>query len=109
LVRGELRLALVELKRKGRRVGTGAGLIGAAGLLALFGFGALVIAAIAALALVLALWAAALIVGGAILSLAGLLAVAGMSQVKRGTPLVPEQAIASTKRDVQAIRKRLKR
>ncbi len=108
LVRDELRLALAELKQKGKRAGTGAGLTGAAGLIALFGLGALVIAVIAALALVLPVWSAALIVGAALLVLAGLLALAGIGQVKRATPLMPEQAMASTKRDVETVKESAK-
>lgn len=109
LVRDELRLAQAELKQKGKRAGTGAGLAGGAGVLALFGVGALVTAAIAALAMVLPLWAAALVVGGAVLLLAGLLALTGIGQVKRATPVVPEAAIASTKRDIDVVKESVKR
>lgn len=104
LVRNELQLAMMELKQKGKRAGIGAGLTGAAGVIALFGLGALVAAAIAALALVLPVWAAALIVGVVVLLLAGLLALTGIGQVKRGTPPLPEQAIESVKRDVQTVK-----
>ncbi len=109
LVRDELRLALAELKQKGKRAGIGAGLAGAAGVISLFGLGALVVAVIAALALVLPVWAAALIVGGVLLVLAGLLGLAGVGQVKRATPPTPEQAIASTKRDIQTVKESAKR
>ena len=109
LVRDELRLALAELKEKGKRAGIGAGLTGAAGVIALFGLGALLVAVIAALALVLPVWAAALIVGGVLLLLAGGLALAGIGQVKRATPPMPEQAIASTKRDVETVKESAKR
>ena len=109
LVRDELRLALAELQEKGKRAGIGAGLTGAAGVIALFGLGALLVAVIAALALVLPVWAAALIVGGVLLLLAGGLALAGIGQVKRATPTMPEQAIASTKRDVETVKESAKR
>ena len=109
LVRDELRLALAELKQKGKRAGIGAGLPGAAGMISLFGLGALVVAMIAALALVLPVWAAALIVGGVLLVLAGLLGLAGVGQVKRATPPTPQQAIASTKRDIQTVKESAKR
>lgn len=109
LVRDELRLARAEMKQKGKQAGIGAGLAGAATVLALLGLGALVIAAIAALALVLQVWAAALIVGVAVLLLAGLLALAGFSQVKRGTAVVPEEAIASTRRDVETVKESVRR
>ena len=109
LVRDELQLALAELKQKGKRAGIGAGLTGAAGLASLLGLGALVIAVIAALALVLPVWAAALIVGGVLLLLAGGLALAGIGQVKRATPPTPEEAIASTKRDIETVKESAKR
>jgi len=109
LVRDELRLAQAELKQKGKRAGIGAGLAGAGGVLSLYGLSALVVAVIAALALVLPVWAAALIVGGILLLLAGLLALAGISQVKRGTPLTPDEAIASTKRDVETVKESARR
>lgn len=104
LIRDELRLAQVELEQKGKRAGIGAGLTGAAGVVSLLGVAALVAAAIAALALVLAVWAAALIVGGALLLVAGLLALVAFSQVKHATPPVPEEAIASTRRDIETIK-----
>lgn len=109
LVRDELRLARAELEQKGKRAGIGAGLTGAAGVLSVLGLGALVAAVIAALALVLAVWAAALIVGGVVLLLAGLLALVAFTQVKRAAPPTPEQAIASTKRDIETIKESAQR
>ena len=109
LVRDELRLALAELKQKGKRAGIGAGLTGAAGVISLYGLAVLVAAVIAALALVLPVWAAALIVGGVLLLLAGVLALAGIGQVKRGTPPTPDQAIASTKRDIETVKESARR
>src|SRR5688572_20384074 len=44
LMRAELRLAVAELKDKGKHAGTGAGLFGGAGLVALYGVGALLAA-----------------------------------------------------------------
>lgn len=109
LVRDELRLALAELTQKGKRAGIGAGLAGVAGVVALFGLGALLVAVIAALALVVPVWAAALIVGGVLVLVAGLLALVGLGQVKRALPAAPEQAIASTKRDIETIKESAKR
>jgi len=109
LVRDELQLAQAELKQKGKRAGIGVGLAGAGGVLSLYGLGALVVAVIAALALVLPVWAAALIVGGVLLLIAGLLVVTGVGQVKRGTPLSPDEAIASTKRDIETVKESTKR
>src|ERR1700749_3053788 len=77
LVRQELELAKVELTAKGRQAGIGAGLLGGAGLFALYGVGALVAAAILALATTVDGWLAALIVAAALLVLAGVLALLG--------------------------------
>ncbi|MGW5051640.1 phage holin family protein [Actinokineospora sp. NPDC004072] len=109
LVRDEMALAKAELREKGRRMGAGAALGGAAGVLAWFGLGALLVAAGAALALVLPVWAAALIVGAVLLVVAGILAAIGIGDVKKATPPVPEQAIASTRRDIDAIKERAHR
>lgn len=109
LVRDELQLALRELTQKIKRSGMGGGLIAAAGVVALFGLGALMVAVIAALSRALPVWAAALVVGGAVLLVAGLLALAGVDQLKRGSSLLPEQAIAGIKRDIQTVTGRAKR
>ena len=50
LVRDELALARVEMVEKGKRAGTGAGLLGGAGVLAMYGVGALLVTIGAALA-----------------------------------------------------------
>ena len=67
LVRDELQLARVEIGGKAKRFGTGAGLFGAAGVIALYGVATLVATVILLLALVLPAWAAALIVAAVLL------------------------------------------
>ena len=109
LVRGELALAKAELAEKGKRAGIGAGLAGAAGVLALYGVGALVATVIAALALFLPVWAAALIVAVVIFIVAGILGLLGKNQIQRATPPVPENTVESVKRDVAAVSERIKR
>jgi hypothetical protein len=74
LVRDELALARAELTEKGKRAGTGAGLLGAAGVLALYGLGALFVTAAAALALVWPVWLAVLVVAVVIFAIAGVVA-----------------------------------
>jgi hypothetical protein len=106
LVRDEIRLAQLELTRKGKQAGIGAGLMGGGGLVALYAAGCLIAGAIAALSLVLAVWAAALIVGGLLLIVAGILALAGRSSLRKATPPMPEEAAESIKADVQVIRER---
>src|SRR5918999_947575 len=108
LVRQELRLAQVELQEKGKRVGMGAGMFGGAGLVALYGVGALIAAAIIGIGTLVEPWLAAVIVGAVLLAVAGILALTGKKQVDRGTPPLPEQAIESTKRDVDELKLRAK-
>jgi Putative Actinobacterial Holin-X, holin superfamily III len=109
LVRDELKLAQAEMARKGARAGRGAGLLGGGGILALYGIGCLLIAAVAGIALVLQTWLAALIVGAAVLAAAALVALAGRRQFGGATPPVPRQALDSTKADVQEIREKAHR
>src|ERR1700759_1850180 len=85
LVRDELRLAQAEMTQKGKKMGWGAGLLGGAGLVALFGFGALVAAAILGLALLVAAWVAALIVAGVLFVVAAGVAVVGKKEIRQAT------------------------
>src|SRR4051794_41802898 len=64
LIRQEIELAKAELRAKGKSAGVGAGMFGAAGLIALFGVGALTACLVLALATVMDAWLAALIVAG---------------------------------------------
>jgi uncharacterized membrane protein YqjE len=109
LVRQEMRLAQAEMQEKGKRVGIGAGMFGGAGVVALFGAGALVAAAILLVATALDPWVAALIVGVALLACAGALALLGRKQVERATPPKPEQALRSVQDDVDHVRERARR
>lgn len=109
LVRMELQLAAAEMREKGRHAGAGAGLLGGAAVVALYGAGAVVFAAIAALALVLPLWAAALIIGVLLFIIAAAMAVTGKQEVGRAVPPIPDETVASTKRDVNEITERAHR
>ncbi|MBI5105457.1 MAG: phage holin family protein [Solirubrobacterales bacterium] len=101
LVRQELELAKVELTAKGKQAGIGAGLLGGAGVVALFGVGALTAAAILALDLVLAGWLAAVVVAVVWFAVAGVLALVGKSRAQRAVPPAPEQTVQSVKEDVR--------
>ena len=109
LVRKELQLAQLEMKEKGKHVGIGAGLFGGAGLVALYGGGTLVAAIVLALATFLEPWLGALIVAVALFAIAGVMALTGKKQVEQGTPPAPEQAIESTKLDVDEVKERAAR
>src|SRR5688572_8352907 len=108
LVRAEVELAKAELAVKGKQAGIGAGMFGGAGLLAVFGFGALTTAAIAALATAMPTWAAALIVAAVYLAVAGVVALLGKGRVQQATPPLPERAIDSTKTDIETAKARVK-
>jgi uncharacterized membrane protein YqjE len=109
LVRQEIRLAQVELREKGRRAGLGAGLLGGAGLVALYGVGALVAAAIILIGTQLEPWVAAAIVGLALLAIAGVMALVGRRQAQEATPPTPERTMASVQEDVRLIREKAQR
>jgi hypothetical protein len=104
LVRRELDLARAEFVAKGKQAGTGAGLAGAGGVVALLGVGALIAAAIAGLATVLPVWLSALIVGIVLLLVAGVLGMAGRGRLRRAAPPVPEQAVRGVQDDVAAVK-----
>jgi hypothetical protein len=108
LAQKEVELAKAELAIKGKRLGLGAGAFGAAGLLGLYALGALIAAAILALAIVLDAWLAALIMAACLGAAAGALALTGKRKVEEGAPPVPEQAMESTKADVEHTKRRVK-
>jgi uncharacterized membrane protein YqjE len=101
LVRQELELAKVELTEKGKQAGIGAGMFGGAGVLALYGVGALVATAILALATAVDGWLAALIVAAVLFVVAGVLALLGKARTKRAVPPMPEQTVETLKEDVR--------
>jgi len=104
VVRLELALAAAELKRKLRALGVGIVLVAGAAVFVLFGLVLGLATIAAALATVFATWLALLIVTGGLFVLAGVLAVLGIGRIKKGTPPVPEQAIAEAKLTAEALR-----
>ncbi|OJY48194.1 MAG: hypothetical protein BGP03_10735 [Pseudonocardia sp. 73-21] len=109
LVKGELELARAELTTKGKRAGVGAGLAGAGGVVALYGVGALVAAAVAALALVLPVWLSAVIVAVVLFVIAGVLALVGRSSLRKAVPPVPEAAVENVQEDVSVVKEAVRR
>lgn len=109
LVRDELKLAQLEMTRKGKRAGMGAGMLGGSGLVALYGLGCLIACVIIAISGVLAAWLAALIVGAVLLAVAGVAALIGKGRLQRAAPPVPQETVSSVKADVEEIRERARR
>lgn len=108
LVRKELELARVEMTRKGKAAGLGAGMFGGAGLMGLLALGALTACLILALSEAMAGWLAALIVTLVYAGVAGVLALTGKSKVEQAAPPVPEQAKESVREDVEWTKARAK-
>ena|SRR5687768_9159428 len=108
LLRKEIALAKVEVTEKGKRAAVGGGMFGGAGVFGFYAFGALTACVILALATAVASWLAALIVCVVYAAIAGVLALRGKAQVKRAAPPVPEQAVDSTKEDLEWVKARAK-
>jgi Flp pilus assembly protein TadB len=109
LVRDELKLAQLEMTRKGKQAGIGAGMLGGGGVVALYGIGCLIACAIIGISRVLAPWLSALVVGVALLAVAGIAALVGKSRLQQATPPVPQEAVQSVKADVDEIKERTHR
>jgi uncharacterized membrane protein YqjE len=104
LVRDELRLAQLEMTEKGKRAGRGAGLFGGAGLIALYGLGCFVAAAVLGLAAGIPGWAAALVVGAVLLAIAGVASMVGKKEMAQATPPVPTEAVDGVKQDARTLK-----
>lgn len=103
LVRDELALAKRDLATTGKRVGVGAGLLGLAGTLALYGLAALIATIILAIAQGLEPWIAAGIVTLALFVAAGIAALIGKGSISRaGDP--PQQRAESVKADIETVK-----
>lgn len=109
LVRDELKMARLEMTRKGKQAGVGAGMFGASGLGALYAIACLLAAAIIAISGEIRPWLAALIVGLALLAASAVAALVGKGRMKRATPPVPEQTVDSAKADVEEVMERMHR
>lgn len=109
LLRDELKLAQLEMSRKGKQAGVGVGMLGGAGLIALYGVGCMIACAIIAISGVLRPWLAALVVGAILLAVASAAALFGKSRIKRATPPVPMETAESLKVDVEVIKEKVRR
>jgi hypothetical protein len=104
LARLELELAALEIKQKVAALGIGIGLVIGAGVFLFYATGFGLAAAAAALATVVSTWLALLIVFGALVLLGVVLALVGMGLIKKGSPPVPEQAVAEARLTTEALK-----
>ena len=104
LVRLEIELAGIELKRKVAALGAGIAMLAAAATLALFGLGFLLATLADALDSFLPRWLSLLVVALLLLVLAAILGLLGLRSVRRGTPPVPEQAIEEATATTRALK-----
>ena len=106
LVRDELKLARLEMTRKGKQAGLGAGMLGAGGLIALYAVACLLACVVIALSGAVTAWLAALIVGVVLLGVSAAAALLGKGRLQKAAPPVPDQAVGSLKADVEEIKQR---
>jgi len=104
LVRLELELATLELRRKVTSLGIGIGLAVGAAIFALYAVGFLFATIAAGLATAMSAWLALLIVTIGLLIVTAVLGLIGLSKIKKGTPPVPEQAIREAKLTSDALK-----
>ncbi|MFF5214287.1 phage holin family protein [Micromonospora sp. NPDC000442] len=104
LVRDELTLARAEMAAKGRRAGSGAGMLGGGAMLSLYAGGALVAAAVLVLGAFMPDALAALIVGIILLIAAAIAARSGKKQISGAMPATPNAARDSVRADAETIR-----
>jgi uncharacterized membrane protein YqjE len=109
LVRGELKLAQLEMTRKGREAGKGMGMLGGGGLIALYGVACLIACVIIAISHAVPAWLSALIVGATLLVIAAVVSVVGRSHLRKAAPPTPTEAVESVKTDMEAVRDRVRR
>jgi Flp pilus assembly protein TadB len=104
IVRLELELATLELKRKVTSLGLGIGFALGAAVMLVFMVGFLYATIAAALALTMPWWAALLVVTGILLLQVAVLGLLALNRIKKGTPPLPEQAIQEAKLTTEALK-----
>ena len=93
IISGEIALAKAQAKRLAKEGGLGAGLLAAAGLLALYALGYLFTSIIEALALALPMWASYLIVSVVLFIIVAILALLGKNALERAQADVPNPQV----------------
>ena len=104
LIRLELELAGLELKRKAGLLTTGIGLAVGAAVLVFYGVGFGLAAIAAGIATATSVWLALLIVTIGLVLVAGVLVFFAQRAIKKATPPVPEQAIQEAKLTTEVLK-----
>ena len=105
----QAQLAKLELEDKGSRLRTAGVEIAAAVVVAVFGVGVLIAAAVLALATVLPAWAAALIVGAVLVAVATVLFILGRARLRSLGSLAPTETLEAAREDMAWIRRETER
>ncbi|GEA84288.1 MAG: phage holin family protein [Cellulomonas sp.] len=104
LVRAEIALAKTEIAERAKILGAGAGMLVAAGVLALYLLAAVLTTLVIVLDLWLPLWLAALIVTVLLLLVVLILGLLGVKALQKASPPAPQAAIASVQDDIAALK-----
>ena len=104
LLRQEMRLIQAEMEEKAKQAKAGAGLLTAAGVVALGAFGAFVAGLVLAIGQAVAMWLSAFIVTAGLLAVAGIVGLTGKNKVAAAVPPKPDEAIDSIRTDVAQIK-----
>ena len=107
LIQAEFRLAKGELKEGAEKVAAPGATLGAGVVLAFYGLGFLLLAAVYALSLVMASWLATLIVGGVLVVASGILISAASAKLKR-VNLTPDKTLRTLEEDMQWAKQQIK-
>ena len=100
IFRGEIRLAVTEVKEEAAKTARAAALLGIGLVLALYAPGLLMLTGIYALSTALSPWLAALIITVAVAATSTLLILVGMKRLK-SVQVKPDKTIASMKENVE--------
>jgi hypothetical protein len=104
LVRLEIELATMEIRRKVVALGLGIAFAIGAAVFLVFMLGFLLAAIAAAFATIVSTWLALLITAGILLVLAGVLGALAIGRFRKGTPPVPQQAIREARLTADALK-----
>jgi hypothetical protein len=107
IIHSEFRLARVEISEKAQRAAKPARTLAAGAVMALYGVGFLLLAAVYALNLVLPSWASALIVGAFLALIGSMFVSAGRQNLKQINP-VPSKTVETAKENVQWAKEQIK-